>query len=32
VSMIIRPCSGASGGTHCEGNVGPNMGISAPAM
>jgi hypothetical protein len=31
-SMVQRPCSGASGGMHNEGNVGPKMGISAPAM
>jgi hypothetical protein len=31
-SIIMRPCSGASGGTHWEGKVGPKMGIKAPAM
>jgi hypothetical protein len=31
-SMIMRPCSGASGGTHWEGKVGPKIGIKAPAM
>lgn len=31
-SIIMRPCSGASGGTHCAGNEGPKMGIKAPAM
>lgn len=31
-SMIIRPCSGASGAMHCEGNEGPKMGIRAGAM
>ena len=28
----MRPCSGASGDTHCEGKVGPKMGIRAGAM
>jgi len=32
LSIIMRPCSGASGGTHSEGKVGPKMGIRAPAM
>jgi hypothetical protein len=30
--MVQRPCSGASGGTQREGNVGPKIGIRAPAM
>lgn len=31
-SMIMRPCSGASGGTQREGKDGPNMGIRAGAI
>jgi hypothetical protein len=30
--IIIRPCSGASGGTHWDGKEGPKMGIKAPAI
>lgn len=31
-SIIILPQSGDSLGMHCEGKVGPNMGMRAPAM
>jgi hypothetical protein len=30
--MVMRPCSGAAGSTHWEGNEGPKMGIRAGAM
>lgn len=31
-SIIMRPCSGASGETQREGKDGPNIGISAGAI
>lgn len=31
-SIIIRPQSGDSLGVHCDGKVGPNIGMRAPAM